>query len=209
MRSTSPIDKPSAPEAHSANRGQLFIISAPSGAGKTTLCRAVRKHFPEMLYSVSYTTRKPRRDEQDGIDYFFISRMEFSRRINLDLWAEWAEVYGNFYGTSAEVIDQALQAGKAILLDIDVQGTIQLLKRYPQAITIFIAPPSLKALRTRLTARATDDAQAIERRLRAAQKEMGQKKMYRHSVVNDDLDDTVEALKRIIAGYQSGQAAPK
>ena len=109
-------------------KGRLFILSAPSGAGKTTLCRALMEHFSDMLYSVSYTTREPRKDEISGNDYHFISKEDFSKKIKEGKWAEWAEVHGNFYGTSAEFLDKALAAGKNILLDIDVEGTMQILK---------------------------------------------------------------------------------
>ena len=111
------------------NQGHLFIISAPSGAGKTTLCRAVLDRYSDMLFSVSYTTRKPRGNEQDGVHYHFISRDDFIKRIKENRWAEWAEVHENFYGTSAEFLDRRLAEGKDILLDIDVQGTVQILER--------------------------------------------------------------------------------
>ena len=128
-------------------RGSLFIISAPSGAGKTTLTKAVLDRFTDILYSISYTTRELRSGEQDGVDYYFIAKNNFKKGINKAKWAEWAEVHGNYYGTSAEFIDKNLAAGRHILLDIDVQGTIQLLERYPDSITIFIMPPSFEILK--------------------------------------------------------------
>ena len=118
----------------------LFIISAPSGGGKTTLCLKVRKQFPDMLYSVSYTTRKPRQGEQDGVDYHFIGKNEFKARIEDGKWAEWALVHGNYYGTATAFLDEGLIAGHDILLDLDVQGTRQLLKRYAECVAIFIRP---------------------------------------------------------------------
>ena len=169
------------------NSTHLFIISAPSGGGKTTLCREVRKQFPDMLYSVSYTTRKPRSGEKNGIDYHFIEQRDFETGIATNIWAEWAEVHGHYYGTSTETIDTELAAGHDLLLDIDVQGTLQIIKRYPDALTIFIMPPSLDALRSRLVSRGTDSQEEIERRLGIAEQEMAKKKIYRHVIINDDI----------------------
>lgn len=182
-------------------KGHLFIISAPSGAGKTTIVRAVLDRFADMLYSISYTTRKPRNGEQDGIDYNFISRDDFKKRIDGGEWAEWAEVHGNNYGTSAEILDNGLASGRNILLDIDVQGTIQILERYPDSITIFIMPPSLETLGKRLELRGTDSKADIARRLVNAEKEMAKKDLYRHIVVNDQLSEAIEKLISIIEKY--------
>lgn len=181
--------------------GCLFIVSAPSGAGKSTLCQAARKRFPDLVYSISATTRRPRPGEKDGVDYFFISRAEFENRIQQGDWVEWAEVYGHYYGTSAEFLHQQLSAGRRVLLDIDVAGTKQILKRFPDSVTIFIMPPSLEALRQRLKKRGADDAQTIEKRLVAAEQEMARRDLYRHIIVNDQLDTAVEAFCDIIARY--------
>ena len=181
---------------------KLFIISAPSGAGKTTICREALKRFKDITYSISYTTRKPRNGEQDGIDYYFITTEEFKKKIESNKWVEWAEVYGNFYGTSAEFLDTCLASGKHILLDIDIQGTIQIKKRYPDSVTIFIMPPSLETLRARLESRGTDTRQVIERRLEAAKKEMGKKELYRHIIINDQLSRAVSELIEIIESYR-------
>jgi len=183
--------------------GHLFIISAPSGAGKSTLCRAMRDHFPDLLYSISYTTRSPRQGEQDGVDYFFITKDDFENGISRHRWAEWAEVHGNYYGTSAEFLDKELSVGQDILLDIDVQGTRQILTRYPGAVTLFIMPPSLEILRQRLEARGTDSPAVIAVRLENARKEMAQKDMYRHIVVNDRLPDATAEMISIFEGYRS------
>jgi guanylate kinase len=179
----------------------LFIISAPSGGGKTTLCREVRKHFPDMLYSVSYTTRKPRQGEQDGIDYHFIDKNEFKTRIDDGKWAEWALVYGNYYGTAADFIDEGLIAGQDILLDLDVQGARQLLKRYAECVAIFIRPPSLEALQRRLEARGSDSAEIIAVRLRNAEKEIAQQDRYHHVIVNDQLPIATAELISTIENY--------
>jgi guanylate kinase len=183
-------------------RGHLFIISAPSGAGKTTLAKAVLQQFTDMLYSISYTTRKPRAEEKDGVDYHFVSKQDFEKGIKKGRWAEWAEVYGNYYGTSAEFIEKSLSSGCDILLDIDVQGMLQILKHYPDSVTIFILPPSVNALRKRLEMRGSDSMAVIETRLLNAKKEMAQKDSYRHVIVNDKLSGAVEELIAIFKKYR-------
>jgi len=183
--------------------GLLFILSAPSGAGKSTLCRAVRDRFPDLLYSISYTTRQPRPGEQNGVDYQFIAKNEFEKKIARGQWAEWAEVHGNYYGTLADLLDRGLNGGRDILLDIDVQGMHQIIKKYPAGITIFIMPPSLDTLRYRLEARGTDSPEVIAVRLINAQKEMAQKDLYRHVIVNDQLADAVAELIDIVEKYRS------
>lgn len=184
-------------------RGLLFIVSAPSGAGKSTLCDAVLKRFSDLLYSISYTTRSPRDGEKNGVDYHFISKEEFEKGIKRCQWAEWADVYGNYYGTSADFLTKGLSAGRDILLDIDIQGTRQILKQFPDAVTIFIIPPSLEVLRHRLESRGTDSRKIIAVRLKNAQKEMAQKDFYRHVVVNDQLPDAVAELISIFEKYRS------
>jgi guanylate kinase len=182
--------------------GNLFIISAPSGAGKSTLCRAVLDHFPDMRYSISYTTRQPRQGERDGVHYFFVTRDEFKKGIDRGRWAEWAQVHDNFYGTSADLLDRGLNGGQDILLDIDVQGMGQIQASYPAGITIFIMPPSLEILRSRLEARGTDSPEVIAVRLRNAQQEMAQKDRYRHIVINDRLAVATTKLIGIIEKYR-------
>lgn len=154
-----------------------------------------------MLYSVSYTSRKPRPSEQQGIDYYFIDRDEFKRRIDDGRWAEWAIVYGNYYGTSADFLDEGLQAGKDILLDLDVQGTRQLLDRYAECVAIFIRPPSLEMLKQRLENRGTDSAETIAVRLGNAEKEMAQQDLYHHVIVNDQLSEALTELISVIESY--------
>ena len=179
-------------------QGCLFIVSAPSGTGKTTLCGAMRHHFKDLAYSVSYTTRPPRRGEQNGMDYFFISSKEFEVGIQTGRWAEWARVHEHYYGTSAQWINQALSRGRSILMDIDVEGARQMVARFPQAETIFIMPPSMEELHQRLLGRGTDDPQTIQLRLKNAQKEMAHKDQYKHLVVNDDLQKATQHLITII-----------
>ncbi len=188
---------------HSAGHyaGRLFIVSAPSGAGKTTLCTAVRNHFDNLTYSISYTTRPRRNGEQHGMDYYFISRREFEQGIDRQRWAEWAEVHGNYYGTSALWIERRLKAGAYILLDIDVQGMRQLQKQFPEAVTIFIVPPSMEELRRRLLRRGTDDADTIALRMENAAVEMQQRDLYKHMVVNDRLPEAQQELISILTRY--------
>ncbi len=179
--------------------GHLFIISAPSGAGKTTLCGEIRNRYPELVYSISYTTRSPRPGERDGRDYFFISKPAFEQGIAEGRWAEWARVHGHYYGTSAHLIQEALSAGRSILMDIDVQGARQMLSHFPAAETIFIMPPSLGELKRRLLARGTDDEATIDLRLKNAQSEIDQCGFYRHVIVNDDLE---QARRDILAVFR-------
>ena len=184
-------------------RGRLFIISGPSGTGKTTLCSAVLNRFPDMLYSVSYTTRKPRNGEQSGIDYYFIKKKDFKDKIEDGKWAEWAEVHGNYYGTRAELLDKELDSGRDIILDIDVQGTIRLLKRYPESVAIFIMPPSIEELKRRLKLRNTDSGEVIAKRLENAKIEMAKKDLYLHVIINNQLPEAIEQLIAVIESYRS------
>ncbi len=196
-------NRPDQPGTHRGNhsRGHLFVVSAPSGAGKTTLRHAVLEHFTDMLYSVSYTTRSPREGEKNAIDYHFISFLEFEKGINEGKWVEWANVHGHYYGTSAEFLIKGLAAGKDILLDIDVQGAIQIHATHPDCILIFIEPPSLETLRHRLELRGLDSEAVIEQRLRNAKNEMAKKGFYRHVIVNDRLETAKKQLISLIEKY--------
>ncbi len=195
MEKTPPLN------SSSEKPGILFILSAPSGTGKTTICNQVFKRIPHLVFSVSYTTRAPRPGERQGIDYCFVSKGEFEQKIEDDQWAEWARVHGNYYGTSAEFLDSALARQQSVLLDIDVQGAAQIRKRYPGCVTIFIMPPSMEALRERLAARRTDDVAVIQKRLANAEKEIAQKDLYRHIIVNDDLATAVDEMVSLILHY--------
>jgi len=181
--------------------GHIFILSAPSGAGKTTLGRALREEFPHIRYSISHTTRLPRKGETDGVDYCFISREDFEEGIRLGHWAEWARVHDHYYGTSAAFLYREIALGHDVLLDIDVQGTRQLLKHYPDSITIFIMPPDLAELKQRLELRGTDAPETIEKRLTAAEEEIKQRHIYRHIVINDHLPEAITELFSVIRQY--------
>lgn len=191
------------PESKRSSTGRLFILSAPSGAGKTTLCQEILKHFPAIRYSISHTTRLPRPGERDGVDYYFITEEEFVNGIQEGSWAEWAKVHDNYYGTSNRFLDKILLSGYDVLLDIDVQGTIQIMKQYPDAITIFIMPPSLEKLNQRLRLRGTDSDEVIEKRIQNAKEEIERKGIYQHTVVNDQLEKAKQELFQIIHQYQT------
>nr|WP_231716334.1 guanylate kinase [Desulfosarcina alkanivorans] len=180
--------------------GRLFVVSAPSGAGKTTLCEAARQQLPDLVYSVSSTTRPPREGEQEGVDYFFVTEAQFRSGIDAGQWAEWARVHDNYYGTAARFIEAHLEAGRDVLLDIDVQGTEQILQRYPDAITIFIMAPSMAVLRQRITDRGLDSGPVIDKRMDNAAAEIARQGMYCHTVVNDDLSDAISRFVSILKG---------
>ncbi len=176
----------------------VFIISAPSGSGKSTLVKRLMESDPTLDFSTSVTTRRPRRDEVDGEAYHFLSVEEFNRlRDNGDL-LEWAEVFGNFYGTSRSVLDRALQSGHDLILDIDVQGAGQLREKLPEAVTVFILPPSRTELEARLRHRSSDPDEVIERRLRDASREVRNYKEYDYILVNDQLEASFETLRGIL-----------
>jgi guanylate kinase len=191
--------------APKSSRGHRFIISAPSGTGKTTLCRALRGRFPDIRYSVSYTTRSPREGERDGIDYYFITKEEFEARLARGLWAESAQVHGNYYGTDAGFLEKTVSAGEDVLLDIDVQGARQILNRFPDSVAVFIMPPSMAELKHRLTQRGTEAPEVIDRRLTNAASEIAQKDLYRHVIVNDHLDEAIAAFIALIGAYREGK----
>ena len=174
--------------------GRLFVISAPSGAGKTTLIKQVMARFPGLSYSVSHTTRAPRPGEIHGRDYFFVSREAFRQMIAAQAWLEWAQVHANFYGTSRAFVREQLAAGKNLLLDIDVQGARQIMDSGLDSVTVFIMPPSLDVLRDRLESRGTDSPETIALRLENAKKEIAVKHLYQYVVVNDDLDTAAGQL---------------
>jgi guanylate kinase len=178
--------------------GNIVIISAPSGAGKSTVIQHLLSSMPSLRFSVSYTTRRPRAREKNGREYFFLSPARFKEMIAAGEFVEWARVYGNLYGTSRLQLQQARQEGKDILLDIDVQGHREVRRRLPEAISIFLLPPSYEDLKNRLVERRSDSATAIQKRLSAAREEIGHWQEYDYIVVNDEADKASQALKDII-----------
>lgn len=176
----------------------LFIVSGPSGAGKSTILTAILKKRPQIRYSISYTTRPPRGRERDGVDYHFISESTFRDKMEAGEFAEWAEVHGHLYGTSASYIETSIAAGYDILLDIDVQGAKKLGTRYPEAITVFVMPPTIEELERRLIQRGTDDPATISRRLKDAAAEMGEAYRYDHVIINEDLAEAIMKLETVI-----------
>jgi guanylate kinase len=181
-----------------SRRGTLFVVSAPSGAGKTTLCREIRLRLPDVAYSVSVTTRAPRPGEIDGADFRFVDEAEFRAMLARGELAEWATVHGHLYGTRARAIEEALAAGRDVLLDIDTQGAAQLRARYADAVLIFILAPSVKELEQRLRERRSDAEAEIERRLVRAREEIALWRRYDYLIVNRDVKEAMEQLESII-----------
>jgi guanylate kinase len=176
----------------------LIVVSAPSGAGKTSLCREIRKIVANLGYSVSHTTRAPRPGEVDGHDFHFVSEDVFRRMVDREEFAEWALVHGNLYGTAARPLEAALERGEDILLDIDTQGARQLRTRYPQGLYVFVVAPSLKELELRLRERKSDKEQEIARRLTRAVDEIAAWREYDYLIVNRYLDEAVRQLACIV-----------
>ena len=186
----------------------LFVISAPSGAGKTTLCQKLLEDFSTLTLSISSTTRAPRGTEQHGIDYYFMSPDEFKKEIEAGQFAEWALVHGNYYGTSKKVIQDAFLSGKSVLLDIDVQGAEQLKKTFPkECLKFFIAPPSLSELEARLRKRGTDSEESIQKRLKNAKMEIEEGRHFDHVIINDSFDRAYTELQSIVRRYLSQETA--
>jgi guanylate kinase len=181
-----------------ATPGSLYIISAPSGAGKTSLVRALLQSAVDLSLSVSYTTRPPRPEEVDGRDYHFVSREAFEQRLKQGEFLESAQVYGNLYGTSKTWINDALRAGRDILLEIDSQGARQVRRVFPASVTIFVLPPSLEVLEERLRNRAQDSPEVISQRLASARDEISHVGEYDYVILNDMLDHALHDLKCIV-----------
>lgn len=186
---------------------RLFVIAAPSGAGKTTLVKALTTRNPELRFSISYTTRPKRRNEADGVDYLFVDKPEFDRLRNDGKLLESAQVFDNFYGTGREQVERHLAAGHHVILEIDWQGAQQVRTAKPDCITVFILPPSRDELERRLRSRGTDTERVIERRLRDALSDMSHWDEFDYVIFNDDLDQAVADLEAVLYGHGEKSAA--
>jgi guanylate kinase len=180
------------------SKGSLFIVSAPSGAGKTTLCRKLVSSLPNLQFSVSYTTRKPRRGEVNDRDYTFINRQDFRLMADKGEFIEWAEVHGALYGTSRKRLEELLDSGSDVILDIDTQGAMQIKERYKEGIYIFILPPSLETLKERLKNRMTDSKEEIGKRLGRAIAEIKTFDKYDYVIINDILEDALMEFEAVV-----------
>ena len=179
---------------------KLFVVSGSSGVGKGTVLKNFLLKNPSFMLSISCTTRAPRSGEVDGVNYFFMSKDDFKECIENDKFLEWAEFAGNFYGTKKKFINKCLEEGKDIILEIDTQGALQVKKQMPDAVLIFICPPSLEALENRLRGRHTEDEETIKRRLEAVKEEISRAESFDYKIVNDDLDRAVCELEKVIRG---------
>jgi len=184
--------------------GLLVVLSAPSGAGKTTLAHMLLEQFPQALFSISHTTRPPRGQEQDGKDYHFVDVETFQRMIEGNQFVEWAEVHGNFYGSSRAIIDRAMATRGIAVFDIDVQGGNAIKRKFPDAILVYVLPPSMDELQRRLQARGTDADDVIRRRLLTARAEIEKGvESYDYLVINDRLDEAFQQLRSIVVAERT------
>ena len=194
---TSTAPASSQPRSSTDRQGILFIISAPSGTGKTTLCKQLTSNLPGLWHSVSYTTRKPRPGEEHGREYYFIEEQTFQEMAARNEFVEWAHVYGQLYGTPWKSLTEKIDQGIDVLLEIDVQGAMQVKKRFEDSVSIFILPPSMTVLRSRLQTRASDTPEEIQRRLHKVKEEVWSYREYAYIVRNEDLDRSLRDLESI------------
>ena len=180
-------------------KGKLLIFSAPSGTGKTTIIKELMKEFSELEFSISATTRKPRGNEKNGVEYFFLTKEYFQEKIKAEEFVEYKNVYENYYGTLKSYVNRSLKESKNIIFDVDVQGALEIKKEYPDdSVMIFIYPPSIEDLKIRLEIRGTDSSEIIEKRLKYAEKELEQMDHYDHKVKNERIDDAVDEITKIL-----------
>ena len=187
-------------------KGCLIVVSGASGTGKGTVCAQLLKKRPSLRYSISATTRKPRNGEQDGVQYYFHTRESFEKLIKDGGLLEWADVYGNYYGTPKAPVDKFLEEGQDILLEIDTQGALNVMEKMPEGIFVFLLPPSMEELERRLRTRGTDSEEVILRRLDAARGEVNAAKKYRYVVVNDVVENAVDTIDAILTAEHASVA---
>ena len=180
------------------HKGLLIVLSGPSGVGKGTVCAALRKQSSNLVYSVSATTRQPRPNEVEGVHYFFKSRSEFQKMIEQDALLEWAEYMGNYYGTPKQFVQDTLDSGKDVILEIEVQGALQIQKMFPEGIFIFLTPPSLPELKQRILGRGTESEDIVSGRMTVAEKELALMHKYDYAVVNDDVSSACDRILAIV-----------
>lgn len=178
--------------------GLLIVLSGPAGVGKGTVCSALRGRMPEIVYSVSATTRQPRQGEIDGVNYFFKTKEQFQDMIARDALLEHAEYVGNYYGTPRDFVDRTLASGKDVILEIEVQGALKVKEKFPEAIFIFLLPPSLEELKQRITGRGTESLDIINTRMNVAVEEMNLLQHYDYAVMNDEIDAACDRIRSII-----------
>jgi guanylate kinase len=178
--------------------GNLFVVSGPSGVGKGTVIAKILFTVPDIEKSISVTTRKPREAEENGQDYFFVSKKEFDRMVDEDLFMEWAEFTGSFYGTPIQGVKDKLKQGKDVILEIEIQGAKQIHSKYPDACLIFLSPPSISVLEERLKGRNTESPEKLALRLSKADEEMAERHIFQYEVINDNLDEAVKTLQHIV-----------
>ncbi|NDI33474.1 guanylate kinase [Chengkuizengella sediminis] len=180
------------------DKGLLIVLSGPSGVGKGTVCAALRRQKPELIYSISATTRQPRKGEVDGVNYFFKSKEEFQKMIQNNELLEWAEYVDNYYGTPIDFVKKTIDSGEDIILEIDVQGALKVKEKFPEAVYIFLVPPSIDELKNRIEGRGTESADIIKHRLTMAQEEIELLKHYDYAVVNDKIKNACAKVESII-----------
>lgn len=192
-------------QGHDTPRGLVLVVSAPSGTGKTTICRAFMKSEPRIHFSVSYTTRVPRKGERDGKDYFFVSDDEFRKLIAEGEFVEWAENYGNLYGTSKGAIRDCVDRGNDLLLDVDPRGAKNIKKFHPEGVFVFILPPSLDILKERLQRRGSEKEETVKLRTDRALEEIGEAQWYDYVIFNEDVGESLEILKSVYVAEKHRQ----
>lgn len=180
------------------SKGLLIILSGPSGVGKGTVCSALRPRMPELVYSVSATTRLPREGEEDGVNYFFKSREQFADMIESDKLLEYAEYVGNYYGTPRDFVEKTLESGRDIILEIEVQGALKVREKFPEGIFVFLLPPSMDELKDRIRGRGTEHPDVISHRMSVAEDEISLIRHYDYAVVNDEIDLACKRIESII-----------